>query len=120
MPTDALVETVDRFNRDCDNGSDELYFKPDELLFPIRKAPFYAVKTGLGTDGAFGGVLVNKNIQAYDKNMKPLDGLYVCGDFSSGRFRNVNGVKVQIINDFTWATTNGWIAANHVAKWLAK
>lgn len=120
VPTDALVETVDRFNRDCDNGSDELYFKPDELLFPIRKAPFYAVKTGLGTDGAFGGVLVNKNIQAYDKNMKPMDGLYVCGDFSSGRFRNVNGVKVQIINDFTWATTSGWIAANHVAKWLAK
>lgn len=110
----GLAETVKRYNSLCEKKLDEDFFKEPEELLPLVKPPFYAVRGGLGSDGAFGGVPVNPGIQAYAKDGGLVDGLYVPGDFSSGRFVNVNNNKIQIINDLAWAFSSGWIAAGNV------
>jgi fumarate reductase flavoprotein subunit len=113
-----LKATVAAYNASCDAGMDRDYFKPAKNLVPMNKPPYYAVKGNLGTDGAFGGVLVNPDTQAYRDGGGLVEGLYVVGDFASGRFINMGGVKVQVINDCSWAFAGGFIAAANACKYL--
>lgn len=111
------------YNKCCKDGFDDEFFKLAKNLIPLP-GPFYAIKCALGTDGAFGGVLVNADMQAYakgDGTGKPSDlveGMYVVGDFVSGRFINDLGFKNQIINDLSWAYASGYMAAESAVNYL--
>lgn len=119
VPADNLRETIGRYNQMCAQARDDDFFKGAEDLVPFGEGPYFAVSGGVGTDGAFGGVRVNENIQAYAADRKTLiENLYVPGDFASGRFLNMAGYKVQIINDLSWAMSSGFIAGSHAAELL--
>lgn len=119
VPADNLKQSVKRYNEMCAQGRDDDFFKEAQDLIPFGDGPYYAVGGGVGTDGAFGGVRVNENIQAYANDRETLiENLYVPGDFASGRFLNMHGYKVQIINDLSWAMSSGFIAGTHAAKLL--
>ena len=110
----ALRQTVEDYNRACETGFDRDCFKQTAYLVPFSKAPFYAVRMNIGTDGAFGGILVNGDMQAYKADGGLIPGLYVTGDFASGRFINRTGEKVQILNDMSWALASGFLAGTNV------
>ncbi len=112
----ALKQTVEEYNRDCSAGFDSVCFKDHKYMVPCCRAPFYAVQAQLGTDGAFGGIQVNGNMQAYRADGSLIDKLYVTGDFASGRFINLAGVKVQILNDMSWALASGFLAGTNAAE----
>ena len=116
VPAENLKETIARYNRMCRQGRDDDFFKEAQDMLPFGNGPYYAVGGGVGTDGAFGGVRVNENIQAYAGDRETLiENLYVPGDFASGRFLNMHGYKVQILNDLSWAMSSGYIAGTHAA-----
>jgi fumarate reductase flavoprotein subunit len=91
-------------------------FKPAGWLTPMNEAPFYAVKASLGTDGAFGGVEIDENMQAKAAEGGVVPGLYVVGDLASGRFLNMAGIKKQILNDMSFAVSSGYVAGTHAAE----
>jgi len=113
-----FLETVKKYNESCEKGIDWEFFKDKNGLVPINRPPYYAVLGKLMTDGAFGGVLVNPEIQAYKRGGGLVEGLYVTGDFASGRFINLGGVKRQVINDRSWALSSGFLAGTNVCKYL--
>ena len=114
----TLKETVTTYNASCEAGADWDFFKPARDLVPLNKRPYYAVKGTLGSDGAFGGVLVNPDMQAYKQGGGLVEGLYAAGDFASGRHIVMGGVKIQVINDCSWAFASGFIAASSVCNYL--
>lgn len=119
VPADNLKATMARYNEMCAQSRDDDFFKEAQDLIPFSGGPYFAVGGGVGTDGAFGGVRVNENIQAYASDRETLiENLYVPGDFASGRFLNMHGYKVQIINDLSWAMSSGFIAGSHAAELL--
>jgi fumarate reductase flavoprotein subunit len=118
MPSEALHDTIDTYNASCTAGVDWEFFKPVKYLIPLNKGPYYAVQGELGGDGAFGGVRVNPDMQAYKNGSGLVEGLYVVGDFASGRHLNMSGLKMQVINDVSWAFASGFIAGNSVSKYL--
>ena len=119
VPGDALKETIAHYNESCEKGFDDEFFKPAENLVPLT-GPYFALRCNLGTDGAFGGVRVNADMQAYKAGGGLVDGFYVVGDFASGRFINDMGWKRQIINDLSWAFASGLIAGESAVKYLSK
>lgn len=120
MDSEALRATVDNYNRYCEEKFDRDCFKQPEYLVPCSKGPFYAVRSQLGTDGAFGGVKVNGDMQAYRSDGSLIDRLYVTGDFASGRFINMAGVKVQVLNDMSWALASGFLAGTNAGRTLVE
>jgi len=58
-------------------------------------------------------------MQAYKADRKSLiKGLYVTGDFATGRHISLGGVKIQVLNDLSWAFSSGFLAGTNVAKYL--
>lgn len=119
MPPDALRKTVEQYNAACAQGRDDVFFKAPEDLVPLTQGPYFAVRGRIGSDGAFGGVLVNPHMQAYKQGGGLVEGLYVTGDFASGRFIRLGDFKEQVINDCSWAFASGFIAANSAAEYLS-
>jgi len=114
-----FLETVKAYNEGCAKGVDLGCFKKKDYLAPINKAPYYASSSSLSTDGAFGGVRVNPEMQAYKADRKSLiKGLYVTGDFATGRHISLGGVKIQVLNDLSWAFSSGFLAGTNAAKYL--
>lgn len=111
---EGLKETVCTYNEMCVEGMDREFFKDKAQLIPFGNGPFYAIRGQLSTDGAFGGIQVDKDTRAYSDPVKKtvVPGLYVPGDFAASRFLNYNGVKVQVINDLAWAISSGFSAGN--------
>jgi fumarate reductase flavoprotein subunit len=114
----TFLETVKKYNENCAKGVDWDFFKRSDGLVPINKPPYYAFLGKLMTDGAFGGVKVNPEMQAYKPDGGLVEGLYVTGDFASGRFINLGGVKHQVINDISWAFSSGFLAGTNAGKYL--
>ena len=114
----VLKETVERYNAACAAGEDWDCFKDPATMVPLSEGPFYAMSGKLGTDGAFGGVRVNAEMQAYRADGGLVDGLFVTGDFASGRHTVMSGVKRQVLNDMSWALSSGFLAGTNAAKAL--
>ncbi|NTV91099.1 MAG: FAD-binding protein, partial [Clostridiales bacterium] len=117
IPAEKLKATIERYNELCKKGIDEDFYKDAEHLLPLETGPFYAFHTFLASDGAFGGLGINENMQVLGKE-GPVTGLYAAGDNTSGRYVNLGGDKVQIINDLTWAVASGYVAAENMAAEL--
>ncbi len=113
-----FLETVRRYNESCERGGDSEFFKREDALVPINRPPYYAYLGKLMTDGAFGGVQVNPEMQAYKPDGGLVEGFYVTGDFTSSRYINLGGVKHQVINDLSWAFSSGFLAGTNAAKYL--
>ena len=119
LSADNLCATVEEYNASCDQGEDWHFFKEPAGLIPLRRGPFYAVSGKLSTDGAFGGVRVDAGMHAYREGGGIVEGLYVTGDFASGRHIVLGGVKRQVLNDMSWALSSGFLAGTRAAEELA-
>jgi fumarate reductase flavoprotein subunit len=114
-----FLETMKAYNEYCAKGADLGCYKKKEHLVAVDKPPYYASKEGVGSDGAFGGVRVNPAMQAYKADRKSLvEGLWVTGDFATGRHAVVGGVKRMVLNDLAWAFSSGFLAGTNVANYL--
>jgi fumarate reductase flavoprotein subunit len=115
----AFLETVKRYNEACETGLDYDIGKEQRFLKPIAKGPFYAVREAVSCDGAFGGVRVNPEMQAYKADRITLvEGLYATGDFATGKHISLGGRRRQVLNDIAWAFSSGFLAGTNVAGYL--
>ena len=62
---------------------------------------------------------VDASMQAYGQDGTRVDGLYVTGDFASGRHIVLGGIKKQVLNDMSWALSSGFLAGTSAADALA-
>lgn len=119
---DNFLRTVEQYNKFCETGKDEDFNKKSEALHPIVKPPFYAIYGKMATDGAFGGILVNENTQAFNQDRSGIvPGLYATGDNASGWALRVEGPgdhRQMITNEMSWAVASGFIAGSDAAEHL--
>jgi hypothetical protein len=111
----GLVSQVRRYNDLCDAGEDQDFGKHPALLRKLEKAPFFAVRNYLYLDGIFGGLSVTPDMEVLGAD-GPIPGLFAAGDIACGRYVNDRLHKTEVINDYTWAITGGFMAANRAIE----
>ena len=87
--TAAFLQQVADYNQYCADGADQQFGRNAKVLFPIDKAPFYAVEFNpvLGeTMVTCGGIITDGDQRALDKDYSPIPGLYVTGNDCGRRF----------------------------------
>lgn len=89
-PEDALVASVERFNRFAQNDRDADFGRGlDEFdrffggLTPVDKAPFYAAKLVLADLGTKGGLVTDPAARVLRADGSPIPGLYAVGNTSA-------------------------------------
>lgn len=78
IDVDNLVDTVEEYNDFCDSVDEEFY-KEKRYLRPLVKPPYYAARIRPGGYGTVGGIRINENCEACDKDFAPVKGLYAAG-----------------------------------------
>lgn len=110
-----LGATIDRYNEHVDRNDDTDYGKRPELLFPIKKPPFYASKFGPAMLVVTGGLLVDTRLRVLDTEQQPIPGLYAVGNVAGGLY----GVDYPTIipgNSHGRAVTWGYLAGSNVLE----
>lgn len=116
IDVDNLVDTVEEYNDYCDSV-DEEFFKPKRYLRPIVKAPFYAARICPGGYGTVGGIRINENCEACDKEFEPVPGLYAAGADSC----NIYDDSYMFLlpgNSMGYAVNTGRIAGMSAAEYV--
>ena len=87
MPTGALQETVTSYNRHAVNGDDPEQHKQREWVQPLRELPFAALDCSPGkavySGFTLGGLEVDVDGRALDRDGRPIAGLYAAGATAS-------------------------------------
>jgi succinate dehydrogenase/fumarate reductase flavoprotein subunit len=128
LPPDNFKETVERFNKYAREGLDPDFHrgetnydkrwgfwpnrKPNPVLSPLEKPPFWGLQIHVGTVGNLGGLVTSTSGQVMDAEGEPIPGLYATSNaaaplatglaYTSG----MTGGKAMIF---------GWLAAQHAA-----
>ena len=115
IDVDNLVDTVDEYNDFCDS-TDEEFFKPKKYMRPLTKAPYYAARIRPGGYGTVGGIRINENCEACDKDFQPVPGLYrgadACNIYDDSHMFLLPG------NSMGFAVNTGRIAGMSAAEYV--
>lgn len=117
FPVETFLNTVARYNALCEKGHDDDFYKLPNYLKPIVQGPFYAIRSHMATDGVFGGLDADENVNVLSHG-SPVEGLYCAGDTIGNRYINQGGEKLECINDFSWAFASGYLAAKKMLEYL--
>lgn len=115
----VLKKTVREYNLFCDNRHDALFAKDPRYLLSLKKPPFYAVKAHLGLCDAYGGIKINENMEALDKEDLPIPGLYAAGS-TTGCWESESYCYRLTGHLVGFALNSGRIAGENAARYLKK
>lgn len=111
VPTDALKESVDTYNKACETGVDTEFGCAAEYLTPIKKAPFYAAELRTAIYCTNGGVVTDAKMRVKTTSGTIIDGLYACGSDNGTVYKNKYPLSTFHAIAQTWAAVSGHIAA---------
>ena len=116
-PIGALAEELHRYNHFCEIGIDEDFGKDPRFLVPLKTGPFYAFYAQGFSEGTYGGIVTDTDMQVLTKSGEKIPGLYAVGDNAQGfNHRALRGPDIAPVSDLTWAMNSGYQAAISIAK----
>jgi predicted oxidoreductase len=83
LEPEAVKETVERWNRQVDEGKDNDFNRPPGTIVKIAAAPFYAVKVWPICTNTQGGPEHDERQRVLDPYGEPIAGLYSVGELGS-------------------------------------
>ena len=86
VPQETLLASIKRYNNIVAQGDDTDFGKRTELLTPVVKPPFYALKWGPSLLDVFGGALTNSRLNVIGADSNPIPGLYAVGNVAGGMY----------------------------------
>ena len=118
IDAENLKETIDNYNYFCDS-EDKEFFKDSKYLRPLFKPPYYAAAVHPGGYGTVGGVRINENCEACDKDFMPVPGLY-CAGADSCNIYDDSYMFLLPGNSMGYAVNTGRIAGMSAAEYVSR
>lgn len=112
---DALRHTVDRYNRQVEEGVDPDYFKAARFLIPISQSPFYAarIRPGVLVFTSM-GLRIDVDARVMDTSGAPIGGLYAAGESAGDAMNEIYLGSGYAVGS---AITYGRIAGREAARY---
>ncbi len=114
---ERLKHTIDVYNRACDRGFDDLFYKDRRYLQPIRKPPYYAQICHQAFHGTTGGIKINERMEVLDQEERVIPGLFAAGNDTGGWASDTYNY-VLTGTAFAYAINSGRIAGENAAEYI--
>jgi fumarate reductase flavoprotein subunit len=113
---EMLKDSVEKVNKYAEMGRDPEWGRKPEHLFKFSPTgPYYALKGIRAFFLTLGGVRVNLNMQAENKEGEVIPGLYVTGQDIGGMYDSTYDLLLEG-SASSFAFTSGRLAAEHIIK----
>lgn len=119
VPSDALVRTMDEYNKSAASRFDQNYFKLDQWMRPIQGKNYYALRIQPYYFCTLGGIRTDTDMHVLDKQDKPIKGLYAAGTDVGGLYGDTYTTWTSG-HAFGFAAWSGQKAAENAVKSLKK
>ncbi len=115
-----LKAQVDRINAFADNHYDAEFLKSSKWIYPVKKAPYYVIKSEtIFLDSIFGGIRVNNKMEVLHESNEPFTGLYAAGIGVSG-FIGSHGLGALDGTAYGSSVYSGYTAGKNAAAYAEK
>ena len=114
---EEFLGQVKQYNGYVKAKADKQFYKSAKSLrYPVRKAPFYALKVVTYNLSTMGGIKVNEKLEAVTPDFKAIKGLYAAGNVASGLYSD----SYMTIEGLTmgFATISGRLAGQNSAAFV--
>ena len=117
MPVETFVQTVERYNEQCEQNYDDDFCKNRQNLIPLTGKKFYALKIMPSAYGSLGGIKINHKLEVVTENDEVIEGLYGAGTDVNELY---NGTYFYYFpgNTMGFAVTSGRMAGQYAADFL--
>ena len=115
LPADTTLETVERYNKFCDQGYDEDFDKRPGLLLPVKNPPFYGIKCTPWFLSTVGGIRCNTKMQVQDSDDNVIPGLYCVGSMVGDMYNNCYSTHFPGHNLGATCLTFGYLTGQYLA-----
>lgn len=116
MNVETALVSIERYNQLCTEGYDDDFCKSSKYLWALQDGPFYAQRVGLGFClTTMGGLRSDENCRVYNKDIKPIAGLYAVGNIQGNRFAVKYPFKLPGISH-SMAMYYGYVAGKNIAS----
>jgi fumarate reductase flavoprotein subunit len=115
----VLKSTIEEYNSGCDRGYDSVMAKDRRYLFPLRTAPFCAMKGHPSITTTQGGIKINHHMEVLDTQDNLIPGLYAGGDTTGGWESDTYNVHLSG-SGLGFALNSGRIAGENAAEYVAR
>ncbi len=116
LPDGGLEASVSQYNAAVDTGETTWLDPPRTTLsyraYPVRHAPFCAVRLCAGVTYTMGGIAIDGTARVLDKQNKPIPGLYAAGCTTGGL---EGGEFAGYVGGLAKSAVTAWRAANAIA-----
>ena len=116
VPPDALEQTVDEYNRFCEQRHDDLFAKDPRYLRALEGPRFYAIKAYTICLGTLGGIRINERCEALDAKSRVVPGLYAAGYDAGGMYGDSYPIRPSSGLSSAFAINSGRIAGGNAAR----
>jgi fumarate reductase flavoprotein subunit len=109
---EVLKATIREYNEICDRGHDLIFVKERRYLLPLRTSPYYALRCQGSILHTLGGIKINEQMEAINKQGTPIPGLYAAGVDTGGWEKTLVD---WLVGGLTVALNGGRIAGENAA-----
>jgi len=114
---EGLKKTLNEYNKACETGRDDLFFKNPKYLKPVKKPPFYVARMFPFALGTLGGIKVNYRMEVLDRDNKVIPGLYAAGLDANSLYAD-SYPWIMSGNTFGFAINSGRMAAENAVEYV--
>jgi len=119
LDEETLVETMKEYNKSCEKGSDDLFAKDRNYLWPIDSGKYYALLCENNFIGTIGGIRADEKMQVLNNDYKSIPGLYASGSCVGGMYGDTYNL-ITAGGTFGFAVNSGRIAAENAASYVSR
>lgn len=111
----AVVRTINDYNERTRNGWETLVPARADVCLPYDRAPFYALVVHPAITFTFGGLIIDGDGRALDREGRPITGLYAAGSDAGGAYGTgyAGGLALAMTFGIRAAKAAGWNQEPH-------
>jgi len=113
----VMVAELNKYNEFCTKGVDKDFGKDPKYLVSLEHPPYYAFYAQGFSEGTYGGIVTDENMQVLDTKCKIIPGLFAVGDTARG-FATAKDYDEEPVSTLTWAVCSGYVAGTEVSRYL--